>query len=699
MDEKLTGKRILIVDDLSINLQILYQILRNICKISFAKSGPIAIEIARKIKPDLILLDVVMPEMSGFEVCKILKSDNRTKDIPIIFNTSLDKEQNEIMGFDLGAVDYITKPFEHLVVEARVRLHLELKIHRDNLDEIVQLRTNELKKKNIQFKSHIVERIKAENEIRRIKEGYRSFARVGLALSVEKNTKKLLEMIVEQARKISLADAGTLYLIDKDRKFLSFEIIQNDSMNIRMGGVSGTKIPFENVPLYIDGKPNYSNVSSYVALKGNKVNIENVYEAEGFDFSGTRAYDSNSGYHSVSMIVIPMKNYDNEIIGVLQLLNAQNFDNGKIIPFSKGFEDLIESLASQAAVALTNTELNKNLNDLFNAFIKSIATAIDEMSPYTGGHIRRVVEITTLIADGINKSENEHFKDVKFNDDELEELRLAAWMHDIGKITTPQFVIDKATKLDGFYDAFTLIETRFELIEKIIENSYLSRKINLLQKTTYNSSIITELNEHYMNEKKILKGELDFLKSCVYSCDFMTDEMIERVKQISRKTFVKNDKEYNYLKPDEIKKISIRKGTLTGEERQIVENHVFMTMKMLKQLPFPKRLANVPEYASCHHEKLDGSGYHQGIAKDKLLIQSRIIAIADIFEALTAKDRPYRKPMKLSQAVKIMGFMKKDLHIDSNIFDLLIENNIYKEYVNKELSSDQIDNVQKSQNG
>ena len=214
---------------------------------------------------------------------------------------------------------------------------------------------------------------------------------IGLALSSEKDIRKLLELIVAEARDLSNADAGTLYTIDKKKQELCFEIMQNDTMKTRLGGTGGAKISLPNVPLYIDGDPNYGNVSSYAALTEEIVNIPDVYEADGFDFTGPRKYDAATGYRSKSMLVIPMKNHENTIIGILQLLNAQDPETGHIIPFSNEFVELIASLASQAAVALTNTQLIEELKALFYAFIKSIATAIDEKSPYTGGHIRRVL--------------------------------------------------------------------------------------------------------------------------------------------------------------------------------------------------------------------------------------------------------------------------------------------------------------------
>ena len=519
----------------------------------------------------------------------------------------------------------------------------------------------------------------------------KQLAEIGLALSAEKNISKLLEMIVDEARDLSNADAGTLYIVDDDKMHLCFEIMQNDTMKTRMGGTSGIEITLPKVPLYINGQPNHSNVSSYTALTGEIVNIPDVYEAEGFDFTGPRKYDSTTGYRSKSMLVIPMKNHENEIIGVLQLLNAKDIKTGEVVSFFTEYVNLVASLASQAAVALTNTQLIQDLKNLFYSFIKSIATAIDEKSPYTGGHIKRVVFLTMMLAEEINKAADGPFKNVYFNEDEMEELRLAAWMHDVGKITTPEYVVDKSTKLQTISDRISLIETRFYLIAKLIENKYLNQKIKVLKNGENIKTEIKRIDQKLGDEIGLLYNELDFIKTCNNPEESMDDDKIKKIKSIAEKTYLLDNKKHYYLTEDEVKNLCIRKGSLTKEERKIIENHAAMTLKILKQLPFPRKLANVPEYAAAHHEKLDGSGYPRGLTEKEMPFQSRIMAVADIFEALTAKDRPYKKAMKLSQAVKIMGFMKKDKHIDPDIYDLFINNHLFYDYAKKEMTPEQID--------
>ncbi|MBW1692926.1 MAG: PAS domain S-box protein [Deltaproteobacteria bacterium] len=573
-------------------------------------------------------------------------------------------------------------------VTERRQAEKDLKRAFNELEKQVHERTIELLKINKQLKQEIESRKKSEKSLRESEKKFRSLTHIGLALSVEKDINMLLEMIVYEARSLTNADAGTLYLLDDDKKNLHFMVMQNDTLN-SIGKTIDTDTHFPGVPLFKEGNPNYSNVSSYAVLTGKTLNLQDVYEIE--EFTGTKEYDFVSGYRSKSMLVIPMKNHENEIFGILQLINAQDPETGDIVSFPKKHVDLIASLASQAAVALINMQLIQDMKHLFYALIKSIATAIDEKSPSTGGHIKRVVELTMLIADKINQTNEGHFKAVHFSEDEKEELRLSAWMHDIGKITTPEYIVEKKAKLQTITDRFNLIETRFHAIEKSIESWILQRKIELLQNGNSNTPEIISLNKKLADEVSRLRKELEFIKVCNYSDEYMSNEKIRNIIEIANKAYSIADEQYPYLTEDEVKNLCIRKGTLTDEERKVIEKHVFMTYKMLEQLPFPKKQSKVPEYASGHHEKMDGSGYHQGLSENELSLQTRILAFADIFEALTAKDRPYRKPMKLSQAVKIMDLMKRDKHIDPYIYDLFINTAPYYDYVRKFMNPEQID--------
>ena len=514
----------------------------------------------------------------------------------------------------------------------------------------------------------------------------RRLNQIGTALSAEKNLDRLLEMIVDEARKFTNADGGTLYIMSDDDEELHFAIVQNTSLNIRMGGTGG-KITWPSVKLKnLDGSPNHANVSAYAAITGQVVNISDVYHAEGFNFEGTRKFDAETGYRSKSMLVVPMRNHENDIIGVLQLLNAQIARTTEVISFSTENQKMTESLASQAAVAISNNRLIHDLEHLLESFIRTIATAIDEKSPYTGGHVRRVSELTMTIAEKINKSVDGPYAGVSFDEDELKELRISAWLHDVGKITTPEYIVDKGKKLETIYNRMEALKERFEILRRDhaieeLENGNRQRNRKSVEKTIDSAA----------KEEMDLDADYEFLTDINTGTKFMDEKMLDRLKNIAGRKWNLGGDLRNLLSDDEVCNLSIPLGTLTDKEKEIVKNHVTVTHKMLSQLPFPKKLKNVSYYASSHHERIDGAGYPFGLKGDEIPLQARIIALADIFDALTAKDRPYKKEKTLSEAVKIMGYMVKDNHIDRDLFELFIKERIHLDYAKKELTPNQRD--------
>ncbi|HOL59233.1 MAG TPA: HD domain-containing phosphohydrolase [Syntrophales bacterium] len=494
-------------------------------------------------------------------------------------------------------------------------------------------------------------------------ERVRLLAEIGVALSAERDLGRLLSAIIDNACLVTGADGGTLYLLSEDGRYLHFAIVQNKTLGIRLGE-KDEKITWSPVPLYqAEGIENHSHVSAHVALTGEVVNIEDVYEAQGFNFEGTKEFDRHTGYRSRSMLVVPMRNHERDIIGVLQLINAIEPDTGRVIPFDAESQLMGEALASQAAVALSKSRLIEELERLINAFIVAIGQAIDEKSPYTGGHVRRVAELTQALARAVNEEKEGAFAAVHFTDDELEELRIAAWLHDVGKITTPEYVIDKATKLETLFDRIELIRLRMELMKR-------DRK-----------SPSGDFDQDEMEE------DLSFLERLNQGREFVTDEMLARLQRIAQYSYSLAGQKEPLLYPDELENLSIRRGTLNDRERDIVNNHVRVTYKILSSLPFPKKLRNVPFIAGSHHEKLDGTGYPGGLTADKLPLQARILAFADIFEALTARDRPYKKAIPLEESIRIMADMAQRGHIDADLFALFVKKEIYKEYALKELSA------------
>ena len=364
----------------------------------------------------------------------------------------------------------------------------------------------------------------------------------------------------------------------------------------------------------------------------------------------------------------------------MQLLNSKDKKTDEVKPFDPTQLSSVAALASQAAVALTNTQLIEDLTNFLYAFIQSIAKAIDEKSPFTAGHINRVVTVTMSIAERINEMNEGVFADVRFSEDELEELKIAAWMHDVGKIVTPEHVMNKSTKLETIFDRVALLETRFHLIYQLKKSEHLEHIIEMRTSGADAQSIQTAKHD-FEQWAEQFESDSRFVLSCNSPGEFMTDEALERLHEISAKTYIYNDTELPYVTQDELTNLSVRKGSLTLEERKIMEAHATVTTQMLSELPFIKRLQNVPQYAGRHHEKLDGTGYPEGLTKDDLSLQARILAVADIFEALTARDRPYKKPMGLPQAVKILGFMEKDNHIDSDVLQLFISSGLHEKYM------------------
>jgi len=512
---------------------------------------------------------------------------------------------------------------------------------------------------------------------------------IGKALGTGKDISVLLEMILSIARRFTNADGGTLYLVDHASRNLLFNVIHNESLDIKKGGSSVT---LDSVPLYKDDNtPNLSNVSSYAFHTGEIVNIDDVYKAKKFQFTGTRKFDETLNYRSKSMIVIPMTNHEDNIIGILQLINSKNRFTNKTVSFSKDDQEKAAALASQASVILTQQTLILEMKELFEAFIKAIAVSIDEKSKHTGGHIQRVTELCIMIAQKINQ-DNTVFKTTSFSLDQMDELRMAALMHDTGKITTPEYIISKSSRLETVHDRIELIKTRWELFKTNQKLIAAEKKLALFDQTTEQKAIV-QIDKTCNEEINILEKEFETLAH-INSCKkVLNQNLIDQLKKIYEKSYNISGR----LKPepcltkDEFENLSILRGTLTTRERDIINSHAYLTEKILNKLPWPKKLADIPSIASSHHEKLDGSGYPLHLNKENLNIQARILAIADIFEALSAKDRPYKNPISLSQTIKILEQMGKNGLLDKNIIKIFFNSATHLEYAKKHLSESQID--------
>jgi len=502
---------------------------------------------------------------------------------------------------------------------------------------------------------------------------------IGRALSGVHDLNALLEMIVDQARSFTNADAGTLYILEDET--LRFQIVQNDSLKIFMGGKTGETIPFPPVEL------KESNVSAFVALKGKSVNIPDVYDTNLFDFTGPKKFDQSTGYRSKSMLVVPMKNHDNDVIGVLQLLNATNPVNNEVIAFSQDYENLSESLASQAAVSITNAKLISNMTELFEAFVKVMATAIDEKSPVTGGHIRRVADLTLTMAEVIHNHDEGAFKDRKFSPDQMYELRIAAYMHDIGKVTSPVEIVEKAKKLQTIFDRIHYIRLRMDYIIQKVKLEGQQKKIELLER----KADLAEIKKVELKSEKQIQEMEDirlFINKCNEPGEFLEDETLDKLKEISLRTYLDNEgQQQPFITEDELLNLSIRRGSITDAERKKMQDHAAVTLKMLKQIPFTKKLKNIPSFAGAHHEFINGKGYPLGLKGDEIPFEGKLMAVTDIAEALTASDRPYKKAMPLETVYRILRSMAGNGELDNDMVELFINEEIYKTYQEKHETS------------
>jgi HD-GYP domain-containing protein (c-di-GMP phosphodiesterase class II) len=508
---------------------------------------------------------------------------------------------------------------------------------------------------------------------------------IGASLSAERDLSRLLETILTAAKSITRADGGTLYRLTEDGTALRFEIVRTSSLKYYLGGTTGEPIPF--YPIHLtgkDGKPNHSMVAAYAALTGKTVNIADAYATDGFDLSGTRNFDKKTGYRSKSFLTVPMMNHEREIIGVLQLINAQDPRTGEVVPFSPADQRLAESLASQAAIALTNRMLINQLEQLFESFIALINTAIDEKSPYTGGHCQRVPALTMLLAEAVNDTRDGPLSEFHMTDKDRYELKIAGLLHDCGKVTTPVHVVDKATKLEGIYDRIHLIDTRFEILKRDAE-------VEMLKEGTPAAAA------RYRERLRRIEEDRMFLRAANIGGERMREEDVERVKRIAEYRWTDTSgHEAKFLTDDEVRNLTIRSGTLNPDERQIINHHIVATIKMLEALPWPRHLKNVPEYAGGHHERMDGKGYPKGLTREQMSVQARVMGIADIFEALTAKDRPYKKGKTLSESLEILGRFSQNGHIDPDLFDVFVRRKVYRRYAELFLDKNQIDEVDES---
>lgn len=552
----------------------------------------------------------------------------------------------------------------------------------------------------------------------------------GIQLGRQQNREELLRQALFGARDIAHCQAATIFL-KTERNTLAFAIRTSDD-----------QLPSQELPLYdIEGNPIHRFVATHVVLSGETVVIDDIYQESRFDVSGTKKFSEETGMRVVSTLNVPMKPQDGKVIGLIQLMNALDPKTGKVIPFDPEIVSFIEALAAQAAVAIENQNLIDAQKALMDSMIQIIAGAIDTKSPYTGGHCERVPELAIMLAQeacGVKKGPLAEFE--FRTEEEWREFRIGAWLHDCGKVTTPEFVVDKATKLETIFNRIHEIRTRFEVLLR-------DAQIERLERIHERGEARETADAWFDARKAQLIDDFAFIADCNLGGEFMAPDRIERVRRIAEQTWLRHFDDRLGLSHEELKRyedsplaplpapetlladkphhlferppnkaldpkhgfklkvpeylynhgevynLCIGRGTLTEEERFKINEHIIQTIVMLENMPLPPNLKRVPEYAGTHHETLIGTGYPRKLQAKDLSVPSRIMAIADIFEALTASDRPYKKAKTLSESIKILSMFKKDQHIDPDLFDLFLRSGVYKAYAEKYLHPDQIDDV------
>ncbi len=658
---------------------------------------------------DLLLLDIEMSNVDAAELIREIRQRFSGAELPILIIAATPHGESGNKALLGGANDYIEKPVNKLDISLRIK----------NLLAIRNL-----------FKAQRAAKDKLEREVRARTAKLDMLIQSGLMMSMEHDRSKLFQHILVEGQRLLHCDGATMYLVS-DQKTLRFEQRTRDD-----------SLPSIEIPLYDDetGRPNEKYASVHAVIHKQSILIDDVYRETRFDLSGTRHFDSESHYRTVSMLTVPMTGRNGDVLGVLQFINALCPATGGIVPFTKDFLGLVEALAAQAAIALDNLQLVEAQRILIESMIQVMATAIDAKSPYTGRHCSRVPELAVMLAETASATISGPLADFRFNsDEEWREFRIGAWLHDCGKVTTPEFVIDKATKLETINNRIHEIRTRFEVLLRDAEID----RLNALR----NGEDEEGAHACFNARKSQLLDDFAFVAECNIGTETMTDFHIDRLKSIagtkwlrhfddrlglSRADYVrcqaesimplpavedlladkahhvisrqpsevadalfgfKMDQPENLYNLGEIYNLCVRYGTLTEEERYKINEHMVFTIVMLEQMNFPKSLQRVPEYAGTHHETLDGRGYPRRLSAKDLSVPARIMAIADVFEALTAPDRPYKTPNKVSEAVRILYQLKKNGQIDPDIFDLFLTSGLYLRYAEKFLTPEQIDYV------
>jgi HD-GYP domain-containing protein (c-di-GMP phosphodiesterase class II) len=509
---------------------------------------------------------------------------------------------------------------------------------------------------------------------------------IGAALSAEHETRELLELILTKCREITRADAGSLYLVEeeepgeerrdhhKPKKYLRFKMAQNDTV----------KVPFSEVMLPITE----TSIAGYVAQHGTVVMIEDAYELESWvPYAINKQFDVIAGYRTKSILAVAMMNPKNEIVGVVQLINAKHNWRARlktpediereVIPFSTRQMEIISSIASQAAVAYENSHLYENIHRLFEGFVKASISAIEQRDPATSGHSFRVANLTVALAEAVD-ADQEYFRDVKFTRAEMKEIRYASLLHDFGKVGVREDVLTKARKL---YPAqIELIRSRFDFARRTLQTESGERKLRYLLE--HGKEKFAKQLTQFESELDVQMKELDLFMEFIEASNEPTvlpEGTFEMLSQIAgRKVHGRDGMMCPLLTSEEVRLLSIRQGSLDVGERAEVESHVDHTYNFLKQIPWTREIRNIPEIARGHHEKLNGRGYPGKRLAEEIPLQTRLMTLADVFDALAAADRPYKASLSIEGALEILAQMASEGEIDPEVYALFVRAKVYE---------------------
>ncbi len=540
--------------------------------------------------------------------------------------------------------------------------------------------TNELKAYGLlEGRNRILQDGEYLKNLKRNGDSNQSVMQISTALSQEKDLGKILEMILKEAVSYTNSEGGTIYL--KEEKKLCFKSLINKKLDIYVNDPN-----FPCVELYINGEENSENISAIAALQKKITNVPDVYlyNIDGFSFEGVKKFDKANHYRTKSMLVIPMIDQDGEVVGVVQLINKKSEDN--YIQYDKNDIEMTTTYTNWAASAITKNRLIDDLEALLLSFLESISVALSAKSPYGYGHIARVAELMKVISSKIDDDET-MFKDIHYSKEDLKELEVAAWMHDIGKIATPEYILDKATKLETIYDRIEEIKMRFSYIKSALKSQMLEKKIELLAKR--GKKEIKVLEEEYKSVVAKLDSDFAFLTRVNQPISVLSTQEQKRIQSIASTAYQIEGESFMLLSEDECLNLSIVRGTLTEKERKKINEHAKISNEMLSMLTFPKKFARVNEIASAHHEKLNGKGYPKGLKADEISFEGRLMAIVDIFEALTANDRPYKRPKTIEETFEILETMAKENELDADIITFLKQSKAYEAYAKEHLLKEQ----------